>query len=393
MARNKKSYNYNYNVRRSRKRRRWTVEVLAVLFALLLVLCAYAGKFNPESFFFAPFLTLAYMPMLLLLALLLVVLLFCRKWLAMAVLILGFVVTLPVFRLFVPMNSEDHLPPLPVDTAFQLKVMTYNVLSFNYNMPDLSGKPSTSMALILEAKPDVVILQEGGAAGIDWSEIPSLQPYMSQIKERYPYSYSSTEGLNILSRYSFTTTALGEAKYIRSALGYNREASAHLARAYDLQLPSGKQLRLIDFRLQSYHLSFGKNMNIRVSPDAKPAPLERMRRSFVLRSNDAATIRQAIDDSPANVIVCGDMNDVSSSNVYRIIRGEDLTDAWVEVGNGYAYTFNSYNLPFRIDHIFYRGALQALRAQRLKGGSSDHYPMMVTFDLDISDSHVNAYND
>ena len=107
MARNKKSYNYNYNVRRSRKRRRWTVEVLAVLFALLLVLCAYAGKFNPESFFFAPFLTLAYMPMLLLLALLLVVLLFCRKWLAMAVLILGFVVTLPVFRLFVPMNSED----------------------------------------------------------------------------------------------------------------------------------------------------------------------------------------------------------------------------------------------------------------------------------------------
>ena len=127
-------------------------------------------------------------------------------------------------------------------------------------------------------------------------------------------------------------------------------------------------------------------MNVRISPDVKPSPLERMKRSFSLRGKNAEAIRQAIDDSPDNLIVCGDMNDVTTSHVYRVIKGHDMTDAWAEVGNGYAYTFNRHHLPFRIDHILYRGDLQALDAQRIAGGSSDHYPLMVTFNLSTTDN-------
>ena len=375
---------YNYNVRRKAKGTTSRLpEILVLLFAGLLVLCAYAGYISPKNFFPAPFLTLGYMPMLILAAVLLVIALLCRRWLAALVLILGAAITLPVFSLFVPLNSEDDMPAVPTERRSMLTVMTYNVLSFNYNDPLSAGKELTTISLILEAHPDVVMLQEGGAAGINWEDIPSLQPYMSQIEARYPYTYNSPEGLNIMSKYPFTTQTFGEPRHNRTTLGYNRETTAYLARAYDLELPSGKQLRLIDFRLQSYHLQFGKSMNVRVSPDAKPAPLERMKRSFALRSDDAAAIRQAIDDSPANLIVCGDMNDVPSSHVYRTIRGDDMEDAWAEVGYGYAYTFNRHHLPFRIDHILYRGDLQALEAQRFVGGSSDHYPLMVTFDIDI----------
>jgi len=387
-------YTYNYNTRRPGKRRlRWVFEVLALLLGLLLILCAYAGKFDPQSFFPAPFLTLAYMPMLVFVALVMVVALLCRRWLAAGIILLAFVATLPVFSLYVPLNNEEDLPPMPAEKRHLLRVMTYNVLSFNYNEPLASNQPLTTMSLILEANPDVVVLQEGGAAGIEWIDIPSLAPYVGQIKARYPYLYSSPEGLNIMSKYPFTTQALSEPRHTRSVLGYNREMKSYLARAYDLQLPSGKQVRLIDFRLQSYHLSFGKNQNVRVSPDLKPAPLERMRRSFALRSNDAATIRQAIDNSPQNLIVCGDMNDVPTSHVYRVIRGEDMTDSWAEVGYGYACTFNRHHLPFRIDHILYRGALQAVQAQRLKGGSSDHYPLLVTFDIDVKTPHAENIDD
>ena len=387
-------YTYNYNTRRPGKRRlRWVFEVLALLLGLLLILCAYAGKFDPQSFFPAPFLTLAYMPMLVFVALVMVVALLCRRWLAAGIILLAFVATLPVFSLYVPLNNEEDLPPMPAEKRHLLRVMTYNVLSFNYNEPLASDQPLTTMSLILEANPDVVVLQEGGAAGIEWIDIPSLAPYVGQIKARYPYLYSSPEGLNIMSKYPFTTQALSEPRHTRSVLGYNREMKSYLARAYDLQLPSGKQVRLIDFRLQSYHLSFGKNQNVRVSPDLKPAPLERMRRSFALRSNDAATIRQAIDNSPQNLIVCGDMNDVPTSHVYRVIRGEDMTDSWAEVGYGYACTFNRHHLPFRIDHILYRGALQAVQAQRLKGGSSDHYPLLVTFDIDVKTPHAENIDD
>lgn len=378
---------YDYNIRRRRRKQRVIrrFEILTAVFAVLLIVCAYAGKIDPRSFFPAPFLTLAYIPMLLVALLVLVWAMLCRRWLAVLTLVVAFVATLPVFRLYVPLNSPDNAPPVPADTTMLLKVMTYNVLSFNYNEPKIGGSPSSTMKLILDNNPDVAVLQEGSPNGVTWEETPSVKPYLNQVKARYPYCYFGVEGLNIMSKYPFTAQSLGEEQHTRSVLGFNRNQTAYLARAFDLQLPSGKQLRIVDFRLQSYHLSFGKNQNVRISPDVKPAPLERMRRSFGLRGDDADALRQAIDASPANVIVCGDMNDVPTSYVYRTIRGDDLNDAWNDVGNGYAYTFNRHNLPYRIDHILYRGAINAVAAKRLKGGSSDHYPLMVTFDIDLPD--------
>lgn len=391
MARSKFDYNYSRR-RRRRKRHNWLFEILVAVFAIILLICAYAGKINPSSFFAAPFLTLAYMPMLLLVPVVLLVSALCRRWIAVLTVILAFVATLPVFRLYVPLNNVEELPPVPADTTLLLKVMTYNVLSFNYNEPQEGITPSSTMKLILDANPDVVLIQEGNPNGLSWSEIPSIQPYINQVNARYPYCYSGVEGLNIMSKYPFTTQSIGSERHARSVLGFNRNQSAYVARAFDLRLPSGKQIRLVDFRFQSYHLSFGKNQNVRVSPDAKPAPLERMRRSFSLRNDDALTLRHAIDASPANVIVCGDMNDVPSSHVYRVVRGDDMNDAWCDVGQGYAYTFNRYNLPYRIDHVLYRGDLVAVGAERVVGGSSDHYPLMVTFDIDFSKNKTKKTN-
>ncbi len=379
-----KDRRYSYSYRRPKRRKR-LFEVLTLLFAAVLVLCAYAGKISASSFVAAPFLTLAYMPMLVLALVVLVLALLFRRWLAALTLIVACMATLPVFGIYVPMNDNNDRPPVPIDSASVLKVMTYNALAFNYNDPELGTPPSASMRLILDAGPDVVLLQEGSPGGIDWGEVPSVKPYWDEVTAKYPYRYQSIEGLNILSRYPFTTMALGEARHNRSPLGYNRNQISHLARAYDLQLPGGKQLRLVDFRMQSYHLSFGKGQSVRVSPDVKPAPLERMRRSFMLRDSDAVTLRHEIDKSPANVIVCGDMNDVPTSRAYRLLVGDDLIDAWKDVGRGYAYTYNRHHLPFRIDHVFYRGGIRAITAERLKGGSSDHYPLMVTFDIDITE--------
>lgn len=374
-----KTYQNNY---RRKKKKKWTFEIITALAALLMCICAHSGAIDPRHFFPAPFLVLGFMPMLLVVLALLLAAVIWRRWLALVPILVGLLVSLPTIKLFIPMNTSENKPPVPADTTLILDVMTYNVLAFNYNEPLLSNKPSATMKLILDANPDVLLLQEGSCRGLEWSEVPSLKPYISQAYARYPYRYQGTEGLSIMSKYPFTTVPLGESRQSHSALGYNREQTGYLARAYDMQLPNGKQVRIVDFRLQSYHLSFGKNMNVRVSPDEKPSALERMKRSFALRGNDAVTLRQAIDNSPANVIVCGDMNDVSTSHVYRVIRGKDLHDAWADAGQGYAYTFNRHGLKYRIDHVFYRGDLTALTAKRLTGGYSDHYPLMVSFDID-----------
>ena len=371
-----------HNGYRRKKKKNWTFEIIMLVVGILLVCCAYAGEIDPVKFFPAPFMTLAFMPMLLLVLALVVIALVFRRWMALPILGVALLASLPVIKVFSPMNTSENALPVPADPSLVLKVMTYNVLSFNYNEPDSAAKPSRTMRLILDANPDVVLMQEGSANVDDWSKIPSLAPFENEIKSRYPYRFYSLEGLNIMSKYPFTTQAIGEPQTNRTPLGYKRDETSYLARAYDLQLPYGKQLRLVDFRFQSYHLSFGKNMNVRLSPYSRPAPLERMRRSFALRSNDAAALRKALDDSPANLIVCGDMNDVPSSHVYRVLRGNDLNDAWADAGRGYAYTYNRFNLRFRIDHVFYRGDVRALHAERLVGGSSDHYPLVVSFDID-----------
>lgn len=371
-----------HNGYRRKKKKNWTFEIIMLVVGILLVCCAYAGEIDPVKFFPAPFMTLAFMPMLLLVLALVVVALLFRRWMALPILGVALLASLPVIKVFSPMNTSENALPVPADPSLVFKVMTYNVLSFNYNEPDSAAKPSKTMRLILDANPDVVLMQEGSANVEDWSKIPSLAPFENEIKSRYPYRFYSIEGLNIMSKYPFTTQTIGEPQTNRTPLGYKRNETSYLARAYDLQLPNGKQLRLVDFRFQSYHLSFGKNMNVRLSPYSRPAPLERMRRSFALRSNDAAALRKALDDSPANLIVCGDMNDVPSSHVYRVLRGNDLNDAWADAGRGYAYTYNRFNLRFRIDHVFYRGDVRALHAERLVGGSSDHYPLVVSFDID-----------
>ena len=375
-----------------RAKRFRTLEIVALVIALLLLACAYAGLVDPDDFFPAPFMGLAFIPMLILSALLLIIALVTRRSISFLILIVSLVLCLPILHKFFPINTSENTPPMPVDRASILKVMTYNVLGFNYHEPSSTVQQSASMKLILDTDPDVVLLQEGSASGLEWSEIPSLMGFRQQVADKFPYSYQGDEGLCILSKFPFTTTPLGTPSQGRSPLGYNRNQTSHIARAFDLQLPNGKQLRLIDFRLQSYHLSFGKNMSVRVSPDVKPSPIERMRRSFSLRGENAAMLREEIDRSPQNVIVCGDMNDISASHVYRVICGDDLRDAWADVGLGYGYTYNRFGLRYRIDHILYRGALRALRAQRIKGGSSDHYPLLATFDIEV-DELTNAATD
>ena len=371
-----------HNGYRRRKKVNYTFEVICIILCVLMICCAYSGQLDPRSFLPAPFMTLAFMPLLMLILLLLGIALLWRRWLAIPVIVVSLIASLPVIKLFSPMNTSENALPVPADTSLILKVMTYNVLAFNYHENQLINEPSQSMRLILDTNPDVVVLQEATASGVDWKDIPSLKPYLEEIDAKFPYIYHGNEGLSMMSKFPFTTMPLCEPQYTKSPLGFIRDRTSYLARAFDLQLPRGKQLRIVDFRFQSYHLSFGRGMNVRISPESKPSPLERMRRSFALRCENAEAVRKAIDGYPENLIVCGDLNDVPSSHVYRVLRGHDLHDAWGDSGRGYAYTYNRHGLRYRIDQMFYRGDIRALHADRLVGGASDHYPLLVSFDID-----------
>ena len=79
-------------------------------------------------------------------------------------------------------------------------------------------------------------------------------------------------------------------------------------------------------------------------------------------------------------IVCGDMNDVPSSYVYRRLRG-DYKDAFLSLGKGLGNTFHEGIYNFRIDYIFFNTFVDGHLFSVDKINKSDHYPILFKFEL------------
>ena len=79
-------------------------------------------------------------------------------------------------------------------------------------------------------------------------------------------------------------------------------------------------------------------------------------------------------------IVCGDMNDVPSSFVYRRLRG-DYNDAFLSLGKGLGNTFHEGIYNFRIDYIFFNNFVDGHLFSVDKINKSDHYPILFKFEL------------
>lgn len=111
----------------------------------------------------------------------------------------------------------------------------------------------------------------------------------------------------------------------------------------------------------------------------------KLKRGFVRRAEQAEVLRQSIDDSPYAIIVCGDFNDTPVSYTYHTTLGSDLSDAFVNSGNGLGSTYHGRLPSFRIDYIFHSKQLESFNFETGDVDLSDHYPIKCR--LKISDSH------
>ena len=106
----------------------------------------------------------------------------------------------------------------------------------------------------------------------------------------------------------------------------------------------------------------------------------KLSRAMRLRAWQAVRLRQAIDSIGApNVIVAGDFNDIPGCYALREIAGGDFRNAFNDAANGPMITFHSDRFYFHIDHILYRGAMEAVDLRRGPCAESDHYPLLATF--------------
>jgi endonuclease/exonuclease/phosphatase family metal-dependent hydrolase len=147
-------------------------------------------------------------------------------------------------------------------------------------------------------------------------------------------------------------------------------------------LMNSDTVRVFNCHLQSYRLR-EKEINAIDSIDFKDRPKtkkklkelgKKYKEAHIKRAEQAATLREYIDNSPYPVIVCGDFNDTPVSFTYRTVRG-DLEDSFTQSGKGTANTYNGKLPSFRIDYILYSPKFRSYNFEVSTIKHSDHFPI------------------
>ena len=353
--------------------------LIAAATALVLLMSAYGGWIDPRTWAVPAVATLA-LPVVVAGALLVALAcLVVRQWQALAMVALAAVLAWPVVRLSMPLSGSKEVS----DRQTTVRVMTYNVAGF-----DMEAK---TLRYILDQDADFVVLQETSLGPMDFSDLPQHVDLREELEQKYPYHSQGYHDLAILSKLPYTvyndTTlkqGFGAADDIHSEYHF-------YAKAFDLQV-AGTPLRIVNVHLQSIGLSdHDKQLYKKLTSNelkdrgdvaqVRHSLLGKLAGAFRRRASEAHQLRDILSDTVTapNVIVCGDFNDTPGSYSYRTIRGDDLHDAYAECGRWPVFTFNRDRFYFNIDHILYRGHLQAVDYQLHRAGASDHYPQVVTF--------------
>lgn len=354
---------------------RYTVIILNIIAALLLLLSYLALYVNPADFWlFAP-LGLLYP---LLLAINVVFLLYWLiRWrplffLSASVVALGIPVMVVLFRF--------RIPSPPFDGPRDITVLSYNVNLFH--LYAWSEKEPTMLAidsLVREQKADIVCFQEFYVDEKRFTEEFAKTLFGENAHIHYIVDKpNSRYGIATFSRYPIV--ASGEIHF---------EGSANASMFTDL-LVEEDTIRVYNNHLQSFrfkprNLSFMRNPNFRKEAEPFVEILDlssRMREAIQKRAVQVLQVREHIEKSPYPVIVCGDFNDSPISYTYRHMRGDDLSDAFVTAGDGFGATYDGLFPSFRIDYILHSKVFTALDFTVLDCSFSDHFPIVAPFSKD-----------
>lgn len=341
----------------------------------MFVVSAYGGMANPMESAKLSVLGLCFPVLLLAVVVLLAVWLCMKQWLVAVLMAVAMVVSAGPILTFSPLNVGGGMKE--DEQANSFKVLTYNVMNFT----DYSGKEYESnrtIEYILNTDADIVCLQEAAQQG-KFDQCEYVVDRIKDIEAKYPYYYNEAGDMVLLSKYPFNLAddsicVDGRNKFI----------------AFDVDV-NGQHIKVFDCHLESIGLTetdkdlywkltqLKKMRNMDDIEEVRETLMSKLAKAFRKRSIQAKALRECINKSKENVIVCGDFNDTPDSNSYRTVMGDDMSDAYMDCAFGPTVTYHSNRFFFRIDHILYRGKFRAVDIERGKVGCSDHYPMLATF--------------
>lgn len=251
-----------------------------------------------------------------------------------------------------------------------LKVVSFN--SKLFGVYDDENFFDDFLKAVKEKNPDILCIQEFYNVGIKGSD--AINEIKKNTGFKYHYFHSlrrkkgkSKYGIIVFSRYKIIN--YGDLDFgnntvnlcVYTDINYNEK----IFRIYNTHLQSLKLART-DYEMLK-KIGEDKDSAIQVSKNITG----RLKYAFIQRGKQAELLRENIKNCKYPLIVCGDFNDTPQSYAYRTIS-DDLTDCFIESGNGIGGTYTGPLPSLRIDYILHDKSMNSYNYHTAEHFKSDH---------------------
>ncbi len=356
-----------------------TLLVLNFIALALLLASTMGGWVAPSKFMFFSMMGYGYLYFLVAnLIFVIVWLCFGSKWFLLS--LIGIVLRCTYLPLYFQIGGTESLTAEELAKIETLKVMTFNTHAFRGvdNSKELiDSNMNQFLSLVDEEQPDVMTLQEyAGRNG-------KLLLTDSLMERGYIYQASGHRTGSITGNVIFSKLPIVATDRIKnSSIVY-----ADLLRGKDT-------LRLICVHLNSYGLDDSDHKQIHdishgnVDSTTGRSTYRKFRETILSHEEEFGLLEPYFTEHRHYIIVAGDYNDPPSSYFYQKCR-KYLKDSYCEAGQGFSTTYhgsftknvNATFPAFRIDMVLHSPDLKACAYKRVKSEMSDHYPVIVTLEI------------
>lgn len=385
---------------------RTVLRIISIIIFAITIVSAYGGYADTRYVGFMGVMVMA-LPYMAILTMIITVLWFlARRWITGAIGVATLVAIWgPLMGVF-PLKSERN----PSPGAQQFTLLSWNWLhgwDQNYETkPDSRGGRTTdqpdnaALEFILDTDADIVCLQECIAWGN--GEPPQLERYQTRWNRQYPHSAFEPGWDNrVFSKYPVRAVPMD--RVIKNTLGgvpdyIDDPRLLRFFSFYEVDVPN-HPLLLVNVHLYSPGLTDQERnvvTDIKSVDTAKESASEfkntifhKLKQAFRYHRQQVGLISDVVRKFQGPAIVCGDFNDVPESYAWRMLEKEGFKDAYAQVGFGPMVTYNKHLFWFHIDQIMYRGPLYPLSVKKGKIKTSDHYPLIATFEFEKGKSSGN----
>lgn len=331
------------------------------------ILCALSPHIDPSEFVWAAFFGLGFWLIFFANIIILIILLLLKARRTLVIPILTLLISIPGF-----LNSYSFGESNESDA--QLKIMTYNVCVFRDYKDDSKSVSDVKKSLInfiKEQDPDVICLQESGK----WPK-NTAQSFLKAIGYKY-YSYNVNNGNSYFSKYKIEDVSVFKDESINrfadiKKININKDRSFYLVNCHFNSFGISKQ--------EIEYINDANNIVKEAETHGKSV-IYKLKSGFERRTKSTGLLLNNLPDDNLPLIICGDFNDTPLSYTYNQMSSTGLQDAFITNSHGIGKTYCGPLPLLRIDYFWYNDMIDVVDYKRIKKTTSDHYPLIMTFNL------------